>query len=216
MLRFAIFAVLLLGARMAEADCRYQNGYYDPGFDGACVAETSAPAGCPVHFVTPRAQERATFTVHRGTQDITLPATTAVVETVGVPMSLVDPVDCDCTRTDATVLFDRQALMLTGARPGDTVELASGHLYAPQIVAITAAVPACPAVAWPARIELATQCDLCPRQSPASSSSGCSTSRDGSWFAAVIALGLAACRRRRARRPAPASAPATTGTRARS
>lgn len=102
MLKIAIIAFLLLAARIVDADCRYQNGYYDPGLDGACVAETSAPEGCPVHFVTPHAQATATFTVHRGTQDITLPATTSVIETTGVPLSLVDPVDCDCTRTDAT------------------------------------------------------------------------------------------------------------------
>jgi MYXO-CTERM domain-containing protein len=214
MLEIAIAAVLLVVPRVAEADCRYENGYYDPGFDGACVAEISAPAGCPVHFVTPRAQAPTTFTVHRGTQDITLPSTMSVLETVGVPLSLVDPVDCDCAHTDATVLFDRQALMLTGAQAGDIVEFASGHLHAPQIVSITAAAPACPAVEWPAHLELATQCDRCPVQPPASAS--CSTSRDGGWLAAAIALGLAGRRRRRAAKPSPAGTTATTGTRARS
>jgi MYXO-CTERM domain-containing protein len=194
--KLAIIAVLLLTARIVEADCRYQNGYYDPGFDGACVAETSAPAGCPVHFVTPHTQATAIFTVHRGTQDITLLATTSLVETVGVPLSLVDPADCDCTRTDATVLFDRKALMLTGAQASDTVEFASGHLHLPQIVAITAAAP-CPTVVWPTQFEVATQCDRCPREPPASSS--CSTGSGGGWLAAAIAFGLAGRRRRRRR-----------------
>ena len=44
MLKLAIVAVLLLTARIADAECRYQNGYYDPGFDGACGADTSVPA----------------------------------------------------------------------------------------------------------------------------------------------------------------------------
>jgi len=194
MLKLAIIAVVVLTARVADAECRYQNGYYDPGFDGACVADTSVPAGCPVHFVTPHAQATAMFTVHRGAQDITLPATTSLVESVGVPLSLVDPTDCDCTRTDATVPFDRQALTLTGASAGDAVEFVSGHLYVPQLVAITAAAP-CPAVVWPAHVELATQCDRCPRQPPASAS--CSTGGGGGWLAAAIVLGLAGGRRRR-------------------
>jgi MYXO-CTERM domain-containing protein len=177
------------------ADCTYQNSYYDPGFDGACVAGTSVPAGCPVHFVTPRGQPPATFTVHRGTQDITLPAATSTVETVGVPLSVVDPVDCDCTRTDTTVPFDRQALQLTGTQPGDTVELAPGHLRLAQVVAITAAAP-CPAVVWPTQIVLATQCDRCPRQPSSSSCSG-TTEHGGGWLAGAITLGLIACRRRR-------------------
>jgi len=201
MLKIAIVAFLLVTARTADAECRYQNGYYDPGFDGACVAETSAPAGCPVHFVTPRAQAAAMFTVHRGTQDITLPAATSLVETVGVPLSLVDPIDCDCARTDATVLFDRQALMLTGAIAGDAVEFASGHLYVPQIISITAAGP-CPAVAWPTQFQVATQCDRCPRE-PASSAS-CSMGGGGGgggWLAAAITLGLVARRRRRDGKP---------------
>jgi hypothetical protein len=192
MLKIAIIAFLLLIARIVDADCTYQNGYYDPGFDGACVAETSAPAGCPVHFVTPHAQATAMFTVHRGTQDIKLSATTSLVETVGVPLSLVDPVDCDCARMDATVPFDRQALMLTGLKADDAVEFASGHLYVPQIVAITAAGP-CPAVVWPTQIVVATQCDRCPRQPPSSSS--CSAG-GGGWLAAAITLGLVARRRR--------------------
>lgn len=193
MLKIAIIALLLLTARIVDANCRYQNGYYDPGFDGACIAETSAPAGCPVHFVTPHTQATAMFAVHRGTQDITLPATTSLVETVGVLLSLVDPLDCDCTRTDATVPFDRQALMLTGTKAGDAVEFASGHLYVPQIVTITAAAP-CSAVVWPTHFELATQCDRCT-QPPASSS--CSTGSGGGWLAAAVALVLAGGRRRR-------------------
>jgi MYXO-CTERM domain-containing protein len=196
MREIAIIAFVLLTARSVYAECRYQNGYYDPGLDGACIAETSTPEGCPVHFVIPHSQATATFTVHRGTRDITLPATLSLVESVGVPLSLVDPTDCDCTRTDATLLFDRQALTLTGAKAGDTVEFASGHLYVPQIVAITAAA-ACPAVVWPTQFEVATQCDRCPRQAPDSSSSSCSTGRGGSWLAAAIALGLAGRRRRR-------------------
>lgn len=202
MRKLATIAFVVLPARIADADCRYENGYYDPGFDGACIAETSAPAGCPIHFVTPQAQLPAMFTVHRGTQNITLPATTSLVETVGVPLGLVDPIDCDCARTDATVPFDRQALRLTGAMVGDTVEFASGHLHVSQIVAITAPAP-CPAVVWPTHIELATQCDRCPRQPPASSS--CSTSDGTGWLAAAIALGLAARRRRRDGPPSPAS-----------
>jgi MYXO-CTERM domain-containing protein len=196
MRKIAIIAFVLLTARSVYAECRYQNGYYDPGLDGACIAETSAPEGCPVHFVIPHNQATATFTVHRGTRDITLPATFSLVESVGVPLSLVDPTDCDCTRMDATLLFDRQALTLTGAKAGDTVEFASGHLYVPQIVAITAAAP-CPAVVWPTQVEVATQCDRCPRQAPDSSSSSCSTGSGGSWLAAAIALGLAGRRRRR-------------------
>src|SRR4029079_4283008 len=145
MRKIAIIAFVLLPARSVYAECRYQNGYYDPGLDGACIAETSAPEGCRVHFVIPYTQATATFTVHRGTRDITLPATFSLVESVGVPLSLVDPTDCDCTRMDATLLFDRHALTLTGAKAGDPVEFASGHLYVPQIVAITAAAP-CPAV----------------------------------------------------------------------
>ena len=200
MLKIAIIAFLLLTTRMADAECRYQNGYYDPGLDGACIAETSAPEGCAIHFVIPHSQATAAFTVHRDTRDITLPATSSLVESVGVPLSLVDPGDCDCARTDATVVFDRQALMLTGGKAGDTVEFASGHLYVPQIVAITAAAP-CPAVVWPTQFEVATQCDRCPRQAPDSSSSSCSTGSGGGWLAAAIALGLAGRRRRRDGKP---------------
>lgn len=196
MLKIGIIAFLLLTARSADAECRYQNGYYDPGLDGACIAETGVPEGCPVHFVIPHSQATATFTVHRGTRDITLPATFSLVESVGVPLSLVDPDDCDCTRTDATLLFDRQALTLTGAQAGDTVEFASGHLYVPQIVAITAAA-SCPAVVWPTQFEVATQCDRCPRQAPDPSSASCSTGSGGSWLAAAIAVVLAGRRRRR-------------------
>jgi hypothetical protein len=185
--------IVLLTARTVYADCTYHNGYYDPGLDGACVAESLAPAGCPVHFVTPSGQPMAMFTVHRGTQDIMLPATTSIVETVGVPLSLVDPLDCDCARTDATVPFDRQALMLTGAREGDAVEFAPGHLDVPQIVAITTTGP-CPAVVWPTQFAVATQCDRCPKPPPSSSS--CSTGGGGCWLTVAIALGLVARRRR--------------------
>jgi MYXO-CTERM domain-containing protein len=186
----------LLSARTVYADCTYQNGYYDPGLDGACVADTSVPAGCPVHFITPP-QPPATFTVHRGSQDITLPATASIVETVGVPVSLVDPLDCDCTRTQTTMSFDRQALALTGAQAGDTVSFAPGHLYAPQVVKITAAGP-CPEVVWPTRIVVATQCDLCPRQA---SSSCASTDSSGAWLLGTIALGWMAHRRRSRKAP---------------
>jgi len=191
--------IVLLTARTVYADCTYRNGYYDPGLDGACVAETMAPSGCPVHFVTPHGQPAAMFTVHRGAQDVTLPATTSIVETIGVPLSLVDPFDCDCAQTDATVPFDRQALMLTGAMAGDTVEFAPGHLDVSQIVAITAAGP-CPAVVWPTQFEVATQCDRCPQQPPSSSSS-CSTGGGGDWLGVAIAIGLVTRRRRPHGRP---------------
>lgn len=196
MFKTSIIAILLLVARVADADCTYQNGYYDPGLDGACVAETSAPAGCAVHFVTPHGQPAATFTVHRGAQDVALPATISRVETVGVPMSLVDPFDCACTPTDATVMFDRQALTLTGVQAGDAVEFAAGHLHAPQVIAITAAGP-CPAVTWPTQLQVATQCDRCPEQPP--ESSGCSTG-GGGGFAAALALVFVRRPRRRSDR----------------
>ncbi|HSS01639.1 MAG TPA: MYXO-CTERM sorting domain-containing protein [Kofleriaceae bacterium] len=202
---------MVLAAHAAEADCVYRNGYYDPFLRGACGVETMVPEGCPIHVATP-AGTPPVATVFRGTDMVDVSAQVQVVDTISVPMEVVDPNDCDCARNPGARAFDRDAVTITGAKAGDVVSFQGSQLEnGGASVTIDAAGP-CPAPTWPTQFHVATQCDRCPTP-PGDNPGGCSSTSGGGALAVVVVLMMLARRRRRQGRTARRGAGTAAGDR---
>lgn len=187
-------AAMLLASRLASADCVYHNGYYDPGLRGACAEETSVPEGCPLHVATPVGTLPA-LQVLRDAEPVELVSSTAVVDTISIPMNRVDPVDCDCASTPSAGAFDRHEVTVTGAVENDVIVFDAGQLETGTAIAIGPAAPCAPPV-WPTAFVIATQCDRCPVDEQSPEAGGCATaSGDGSVLGFLVLGALLASRR---------------------
>jgi hypothetical protein len=198
-MRIVAMAVLglVFGIRAANAECTFHHDYYYPELSGACAAETIVPEGCPVHVATPFGAVPS-LGVSRGDTVVTLASTMRVVDTLTVPMSLVDPFECSCAFVESAASFDRYEVTIAGLIDGDVVGFDGGRNNAPAVITIGPPGP-CPAPLWPTDYTISTRCDRCPgvdTPDDLGEGGGCATSGGGGPLLGVLA-GLLLRRRRR-------------------
>lgn len=190
---------LVLGVRAANAECAFHRDYYYPELTGACTAETTVPEGCPVHVATPFGVVPS-FGVSRGDTVLTLASTMRVVDTLTVPMSLVDPFDCSCAFVQSAASFDRHEVTITNLANGDVVGFDGGRNNGPAVITI-GPPGSCPAPLWPTDYTIGTRCDHCPGvdtpNDPGDGGGGCATSGGGGGLLLGVFGGLLARRPRR-------------------
>lgn len=147
--------------------CDFSGSYYDqaPWTHEPCMAETSVPAGCPVHFVTgapidPQ-QLQAFLLQSDGTKPQT-PSSATVVGSDDRTFTLPDEFSCDCTPTQVGISFQRIAVDIPAATAGDSVTLwGVGYEAGPLEIEFTAPAP-CPEPQWPEQYSVGLACDRCP------------------------------------------------------
>jgi hypothetical protein len=196
----ATLLLILIATGTAAAE-----GYDCPSRDGLgrCPAETTVPAGCPVHFLLAHqpvaADVRATVMRAGQPVDVTGVATrTTVQRTVGTK----DYYSCDCDEISGPQPFDEYTLSLVGVAEGETVEL-SGPFYMPTTIGPSGA---CPAFTYTTDFYIPIACDLCPPGGPDGddhAGGGCTAAPSSSSLLLGIALLLALSRRGRSTRAVP-------------
>jgi MYXO-CTERM domain-containing protein len=194
-------AVVLATVRSADAECTFHTDYYAPRSPGVCAADTSVPAGCPIHVIAPSGSSPEVYA------PFGLDPGTTIATTLGVlalPGSEVDVVSCDCAIRSFVESFDQLELTIAGLHAGDTVSFQNDEAADESYVSITEA-GACPPPEWPSYVRVAARCDLCPMPAPPApphdepAAAGCSGSPGAGWIVGLLVLGLIARRRMRRR-----------------
>jgi hypothetical protein len=197
----------------AMAYCTFSGSYYDqaPWIEQVCAADYQVPAGCPIHFVTGAPltpPEVVTQTVATDGTRTQIANTTMLVGTDARTFSLPDEFSCDCAPEAVTINFQRVAVDVPTANPGDTIEIIAGHVG----TTVDIGPPgACPAPDWPTDYEVALACDRCPMDgdypddpnNPSDPDGGCAVGGDPSLLLAALGLLPLVRRRLTARRSRP-------------
>jgi len=206
-----VVITVALASRPGRADnCNFEGRdyYHLDDWEGACFAATSVPLGCPVGVLVPQGAV-VNAVVVRGLNQVNVPVTATLVDSVVEAVASIDVIACDCPPTTLSVPFDRYQIVVTGAQEGDFVMVADGGTTADQSSTSFGPAATCLPISWPTSFGVATGCDLCPIDpggsdmgsdppiDPHRHVGGCAASTGSAGLIVGLALALAAFRRRR-------------------
>jgi hypothetical protein len=188
-----------------SATCSYQTNPLQNGADGACLAQQSVPAGCPIYFVTSQDAPPSAFTISvidAHGSPVTATATTSSLGIAEGRDSYVDLNDCSCPTVSAPITIHLFATQVPAAKAGDFVAVdLSGAPFEGPPVEITAAA-SCPPPDWQVDFSHLTACDPCQSPEPHKPDGyacGVGSGPSGLVVAALVVVAVQRAARRRHR-----------------